>query len=124
MRSLRLISVLGLGLGLTLSACGDDDDDDAEATNTAGGSEQTVTVKATDALKFDPDQLTATAGVIHIVQENSGSTTHSFVIDGQDFKLVDDDEGDVELAAGDYVFYCDVPGHRDAGMEGTLTVNP
>ena len=27
-----------------------------------------------------------------------------------------------ELAAGQYVFYCTVPGHREAGMQGTLTV--
>ena len=124
MRSLRLISVLGVGVGLTLAGCGGDDDDNADATSAASGSEQTVNVEATDALRFDPDQLTATAGVIHIVQENTGATTHTFVIDGQDFKLTNDDSGDIELAAGDYVFYCDVPGHRAAGMEGTLTVSP
>ena len=123
MRALRLISVLGLGLGLTLAACGDDDDS-ADAGTTGGGAEQTVNVKATDALKFEPDHLTATAGVIHIVQETTGSTTHTFVLDGQDFKLTDDDSGDIDLAAGDYTFYCDVPGHRAAGMEGTLTVSP
>ena len=89
-----------------------------------GGAEQTIRVTSSDALRFEPDQLAATAGVIHIVHENEGSTVHSFVLDGQDFKLSDDDEGDVELAAGDYVFYCDVPGHREAGMEGTLTVSP
>jgi len=122
MRSLRLVSVLGLGLGLTLVACGGDDDDNADAGTTAGGAEQTLTVEATDALKFEPNQLTATAGVIRIVQDNTGATTHTFVIDGQDFKLTNDASGDVELAAGDYEFYCDVPGHRDAGMEGTLTV--
>jgi len=27
-----------------------------------------------------------------------------------------------DLAPGKYVFYCTVPGHRQAGMQGTLTV--
>ena len=123
MRSLRLIAVLGLGVGLTLTSCGDDDDN-ADASTTAGGSEQTVNVKATDALRFEPDHLTATAGVIHIVMDNTGATTHTLVIDGQNFKLTNDEAGDVDLAAGDYVFYCDIPGHRAAGMEVTLTVSP
>lgn len=28
----------------------------------------------------------------------------------------------VDLAAGNYVFFCDVPSHRGLGMEGTITV--
>ena len=28
-----------------------------------------------------------------------------------------------DLKAGSYVFYCDLPGHRAQGMEGTLTVS-
>jgi uncharacterized cupredoxin-like copper-binding protein len=124
MTALRWISVLGLGVGLTLTACGADDDSDAGSATADGGAEQTFSVTSSDALRFEPDQLAATAGVIHIVHENEGSTVHSFVIDGQDFKLSDDDEGDVDLAAGEYVFFCDVPGHREAGMEGTLTVSP
>ena len=52
-----------------------------------------------------------------------GALVHSFVIEGvDDFRLIDDDRGTVELAAGEYVFFCDIPGHREGGMEGTLSV--
>jgi uncharacterized cupredoxin-like copper-binding protein len=28
----------------------------------------------------------------------------------------------INAPAGEYEFYCNVPGHKEAGMEGTLTV--
>ncbi len=118
----RWITALGIGAVMTLTGCGGGDDDDAAGT--ADADIQTLTVHSSDALKFDPAALSATAGEVRFVHENGGATTHTFVIEDTDFKLVDDDDDEIDLAAGDYVFYCDVPGHRDAGMEGTLTVTP
>ena len=129
MLAIRAMGVLAVGAVLALSACGGGDDDDAAGdtgdTGADGGDTgEELVFRSTNDLKFDPTAATTTAGAVHIVHDNEGSTPHTFVIDGVDFKLADDDEGDVDLAEGEYVFYCDVPGHRDAGMEGTITVTP
>ena len=52
---------------------------------------------------------------------------HDFTIDEFDAHVAADrgetEEGGVTVdEAGTYTFYCSVPGHRSAGMEGTLTV--
>jgi plastocyanin len=108
-----------------IAACGGDDDDDA--TGAATGPDR-VEVVAED-LSFDADSYDASAGEVAISYENEGAIEHTLVIEGvDDFKLVvpgagDVDEGAVDLDAGDYTIYCDVAGHRDAGMEATLEVS-
>jgi uncharacterized cupredoxin-like copper-binding protein len=125
MFAVRAMGVIALGAVLTLSACGGgDDESDAATGGDTGAAGEGLVFRSSDDFKFDPSNATVTAGDVHITHENEGATPHTFVIEDIDFKLADDDDGDVELAAGDYTFYCDVPGHRDAGMEGTLTVTP
>jgi plastocyanin len=104
---------------LALGACGGDSDDE-------GSSDADVTVVAEDSLQFDEDGYTADAGEVAIAYEGSGSMTHTLLIEGVDgFKLTvsgsgGTDEGTVDLEPGDYVLYCDIPGHED--MRATLTV--
>lgn len=125
----RLVAVAAVA-ALPLAACGGDDDesDGGDAAPTTDGA---VTVVAESITGFDSDSYEATAGEVPFVYENGDGIPHTLVIEeisADEFKLGvssdgDTDEGSVELEAGDYTLYCDVPGHRDAGMEATLTVS-
>ena len=81
------------------------------------------------ALAFDKDSLDAKAGKVTIDFDNPSAIPHNVVIeeDGKElagFEPISEGEESetAELEAGTYTFYCSVPGHRQAGMEGTLTV--
>jgi plastocyanin len=80
-------------------------------------------------LRFDKRSLEARAGEVTVVMENPSSVPHNVSIEGRGV----DEEGDTvgeggrstvraELRPGEYDFYCSVSGHREGGMEGTLTV--
>lgn len=89
----------------------------------------TVTFVGTE-FAFDPAQTQVTDSQgIGFVLDNQGTVEHTWVIEGleDEFKLEtssggESDAGVFEVEPGEYTFYCDVPGHRSAGMEGTLTV--
>lgn len=73
--------------------------------------------------KFDPPEVTAAGPGIEIglvLAEGS----HTLVIEGHeaDKLAVDGEKKVVSLEPGDYLFFCDIPGHQAQGMEGTLTV--
>lgn len=77
---------------------------------------------------MSPESVTALAGPVHITYRNEGTIEHTLVIEGVDgFKLDvraegDVDHGSVTLRPGTYTVYCDIPGHRRAGMHAVLTV--
>ncbi len=116
MNSKKLVLVLAL-MALGLVAC--------------GGGAQTVSLnlKGED-IKYDQTALTAKAGdAVTVTFQNSGALEHSFVIDALNVKIEKVQPGQsgtatFSPAAGTYIFYCDIPGHKEAGMTGTLTVNP
>ncbi len=121
-------AALALLLAVGLSACGDDDGGGSgNGGGNGGGADADLTVIGLD-IEFDQASYTAPAGPVAVLYENEGSLNHTLLIEGiDDFKLSvatrgDTDEGTVELEPGDYVIYCDVSGHRSAGMEADLTV--
>jgi plastocyanin len=76
---------------------------------------------------FDPKNSDVPAGVDAIKLESEGGQ-HTLVFDGgkvAGFKLEagsgKSDELKVDLKPGKYTIFCDIPGHREQGMEGTIT---
>ncbi|MFQ5945884.1 MAG: cupredoxin domain-containing protein [Anaerolineae bacterium] len=82
-------------------------------------------------LYFDPVQLTVRAGEeVTVNLRNVGSDDHTWVVLGAGQWITTGevstlDEGSVTFTIdhpGAYRVICGVPGHREAGMEGTLIV--
>ena len=116
----------------------------------AGGVEPVSTVVAVGMrdIAFDPTSITARRGeALRVMLRNSGTQPHDFTISdiaAEDVRseggeghgdhageyrmhllLSAGRSGEVEFrptAAGEYEFFCTVPGHRDAGMRGTIRV--
>jgi plastocyanin len=92
-----------------------------------GPAAQTIAIEAGNFF-FKPDTITAKPGIaaIKLTAQNG---IHDLVFDGaySGFLLEADGGGaaeskKIDLKPGKYTFYCDIPGHRAAGMQGTLTV--
>lgn len=121
----RLAALVALGAMLGLSGCGSDEP--AGTTSSSGGSSDALTVVADD-ISLSNSTYSAEPGTVSVTYRNDGSLEHTLVIEGVDeFKLDvpahgDVDEGSVELQSGSYAIYCDIAGHREAGMEATLEV--
>lgn len=86
-------------------------------------------------IAFNPKQVTIAANTdVEITIPNNGVATHTFVINDHKNEgkpnlniKVENAPGETQTVtinapAGDYYYWCDVPGHEQAGMFGTLTV--
>jgi uncharacterized cupredoxin-like copper-binding protein len=78
--------------------------------------------------KFNPGAMQLPAGKkVSITLVNSGAVEHDITVDALSVKLQTPvgktASGEFTLdKPGTYDFYCSVPGHKEAGMRGTLTV--
>jgi len=89
-----------------------------------------LTSPETGDLLFDPDSLEARVGEVSIDYTNPSEVPHNVAIEGDGEELAqgetvtggDTGTATAALEAGEYIYFCSIPGHREAGMEGTLTV--
>jgi plastocyanin len=99
-----------------------------------GGSEGSASAldieAASSGLAFASDTASAKAGKVTVDFTNPQSLPHDVAIEDESGKTIGETEvvaegsssTEVTLKPGTYHYYCTIPGHREAGMEGTLTV--
>ena len=113
---------IGLVAVFLLAACGG---------SGAGQPEGSTKVTLTE-YKFDPSTVSVTHGKVVFFLVNGGTISHDLVVTDSSGNRMGASElisaGDSavltidNLPAGTYTFFCDQPGHEQAGMKGTLTV--
>jgi plastocyanin len=146
MKKLAALLVLALA-SVALVACGGSDSstttssaEEANGGAAAEGGKESGGEGGGSAVKFEADpngelaytttEASAKAGNVTVDFKNPQSLTHDVAIEDSGGKEVGKTEligeGEtsttVDLKPGTYTYYCTVPGHREAGMEGTLTV--
>lgn len=141
--SMPTLSAVTLAVGLlALAGCGSSSTTPATTASTPATTTSTSSTASTSSgalsleanaegqLKYNKTSLTASAGKVSIDFTNMSPLGHNVTIESSAGKVVGATptfQGGtklltLELKAGTYKFFCSVPGHRMAGMEGTLTV--
>jgi plastocyanin len=117
-------------IAAALAGCGGSKKASATPAATTSGPATSLKLSADkSALKFDKTSLTAPAGKVTITMSNPSNLEHNIAIEGNGLDTAGQIVGHggtstvtANLKAGTYTFFCAVDGHRQAGMQGTLTV--
>ncbi len=141
--SVPRLSALTLAVGLlTLAGCGSSSSSTSSSTTPTASSTSTTSSSAPSGaltlaanpegqLAYDKTSLTAaTAGKVSIDFTNMSPLEHNVTLESSSHQILGATptfQGatkllTLDLKAGTYKFFCSVPGHRMAGMDGTLTV--
>src|SRR3954454_12670566 len=108
-----------------------------DAVKAAGAGKAAVAKNGTLEIDTDPNgqlayvtsKAAARAGALTLESKNASSTPHNIAIEGNGLNekgpVVQDGKVSsvkVTLKVGTYTYFCSVPGHREAGMQGKITV--
>jgi len=103
----------------------------AQRTASAQGGKLEIDANPDGQLAYEVSSASAPAGALEIDSRNASGTPHDIALEGPDGRELGNgavvsnggvSSVSVTLRPGRYTFYCSVPGHREGGMEGTLTV--
>ena len=93
------------------------------------GGKLSIPADPSGALAYTFGSAQASAGQVEIDSMNKSSIDHDISVEGngvnENGEVVKNggvSKVNVDLKPGSYTFYCSVPGHREGGMEGKLTV--
>jgi plastocyanin len=143
------LSLVAVALTVGLAACGGSSSSSSTSSSSApasssssstsssasgsagGGSTVKEAADPSGQLKFTNNTLTAKAGKATVDFTNASPVPHNMTIVDSSGKKVGatptfsggTKSFTADLKPGKYTFYCSVPGHRQAGMQGTLTVS-
>jgi uncharacterized cupredoxin-like copper-binding protein len=122
------VALLVFCTALALSGCGSSSSQSGTSGEAAGG--QAVAISETE-FKLDPSSVQVDqAGTVTFRVTNDGAIEHALEVEGngvEDKTAAIKPGASAELTVdlskeGSYEIYCPIDGHRDSGMEGTLTV--
>ena len=143
MRRASAVACVAVVAALGLAACGGGGDNNNDttaaatppATTTGGGgaggsSTVNISTPSGTELAYDQKSASAKAGSVTIDFTNNESIPHDVAVESPSGDTVGQTDlvasgtanTTVDLQPGTYQFFCTVPGHRQAGMQGTLTV--
>jgi plastocyanin len=142
MRRASAVACVAAVAALGLAACGGGDDNNdttaaaaPPATTTGGGgagggSTVNISTPSGTDLAYNQKDVSAKAGSVTIDFQNNESIPHDVAVESPSGDTVGQTDlvasgtanTTVDLQPGSYTFFCTVHGHREAGMEGTLTV--
>jgi plastocyanin len=105
---------------------------EAEAEGGTAGTGAAIAIEANPEgqLAYEEKEVTAKPGKDTIDFTNQSSVPHNVTIENSAGEEIGETEtlaegsasATVDLKPGTYTFFCSVPGHREAGMEGKLVV--
>jgi uncharacterized cupredoxin-like copper-binding protein len=136
-RHLSLLPIIAVGTVL-LAGCGGSSNSTqtAAATTTptpaAKGEVLHLSADPGGALRFTSSSLKAKAGTVTLIMKNPSTAgmEHAIAIEGNGVNSAGETVSPggtstvtATLKKGTYTFFCPVPGHRQAGMVGKLTVS-